>query len=301
MNVQSAKDRLRNYSKKTNKPYQEVLTYYALERTIYRLSKSEYVDNFVIKGGIYLYAIHDMNYTRATTDIDLMAQLITNDAERMKQIFTEILLVDAEDAIKYDLNTLEVHNITEFKKYHGLNVSVVALLDKTRIPVTIDIGYNDIIVPDKVMMTYPTILDFDAPEIYAYSLESVIAEKLEAIVSNGLGNSRYKDFYDIYVLSTEKSFNEMDLANAIKVTFNHRNTVLTENISGFTEEFYGDRLHESRWASFLKKKKIENASSLTEIIHEDSKFIIPLVSNILNGTVSNNTVWDHKQRMWTSY
>lgn len=300
MNVNSVKDRLKNYSKKTGKPYQEVLTYYALERTIYRLSKSDYVSNFVIKGGIYLYAIHDKNYVRATTDIDMMAQRITNDAEKMKDIFIEILSADTDDAIKYDFNTLDVHNITEFKEYHGLNVSVVALLDRTRIPVAIDIGYNDIIVPDKVRMTYPTILDMDAPEIYAYSLESVIAEKLEAIVSNGLANSRYKDFYDIYVLSRDHSFNESELAIAIKETFDHRKTELPENITAFTEEFYGDPMHESRWTAFLKRKKVEKPLSLKQIIIEDSKFISPLILKILYGTVSKEGCWDIENSTWSS-
>jgi len=298
MNVNSVKDRLKNYSKKTGKPYQEILTYYALERTIYRLSKSDYVSNFVIKGGIYLYAIHDKNYVRATTDIDMMAQRITNDAEEMKGIFTEILSTDTDDAIKYDLNTLDVHNITEFKEYHGLNVSVVALLDRTRIPVAIDIGYNDIIVPDKVRMTYPTILDMDAPEIYAYSLESVIAEKLEAIVSNGLANSRYKDFYDIYVLSREHSFIESELAIAIKETFGHRKTELPGNITAFTEEFYGDPIHESRWASFLKRKKVEKPLSLKDIIVEDSKFINPLIPRILSAAFSKEIKWDIESGSW---
>lgn len=298
MNVYSVKDRLKNYSKKTGKPYQEILTYYALERTIYRLSKSDYVSNFVIKGGIYLYAIHDKNYVRATTDIDMMAQRITNDAEKMKDIFIEILSADTDDAIKYNLNTLDVHNITEFKEYHGLNVSVVALLDRTRIPVAIDIGYNDIIVPDKVRMTYPTILDMDAPEIYAYSLESVIAEKLEAIVSNGLANSRYKDFYDIYVLSREHSFIESELAIAIKETFVHRKTELPGNITAFTEEFYGDPIHESRWASFLKRKKVEKPLSLKDIIVEDSKFINPLIPRILSAAFSKEIKWDIESGSW---
>ena len=298
MNADSVKDRLKNYSKKTGKPYQEVLTYYALERTIYRLAKSKYVNNFVIKGGIYLYAIHDGEYARATTDIDLMAQRITNDAERMKELFSEVLSIDADDAIKYDLHTLEVNIITEFKEYHGLNVSVVSLLDKTRVMVTIDIGYNDVIVPDKVKMTYPTILDIEMPEIYAYSLESVIAEKLEAIVSNGLGNSRYKDFYDIYVLSNEQSFVESALASAIVETFKHRKTELTNNITAFTEEFYGDNIHEVRWTSFLKKKKVKEMLSLKDTILEDSKFLVPLITRVLNNSTSDAIKWDNENRVW---
>lgn len=90
--------------------------------------------------------------------------------------------------------------ITEFKKYHGLNVSVMAYLDNTRVPVSIDIGFGDHIYPDRMQMEFPVILDMDAPKVYAYSIPSVIAEKFEAIVSLGNANSRYKDFYDIYML-----------------------------------------------------------------------------------------------------
>ena len=129
---------------------------------------------------------------------------LRNFAEKSGKTFQEVLLyygIVADDAIRDDLESISVKNIAEFKEYLGLNVSVFAYLDRTQIPVSIDVGFGDIVYPERIEMEFPVLLDMEAPRVYAYSVESVIAEKLEAIVSNGMMNSRYKDFYDIFVLS----------------------------------------------------------------------------------------------------
>ena len=182
-NVASIKDRLKNKSIATGKTVQELLTAYGLERTIFRLSKSQYASNFTLKGGVFLYAVFDGNYSRATTDIDLLAQRISNDVEDMRAVFIEIFSLDVDDPLRFTLNSLDVHPITEFKQYHGVNISIMAYLDKTRIPISIDIGFGDVIVPERVMMDFPVILSDENPRIYAYSLCSSVAEKFEAIVS----------------------------------------------------------------------------------------------------------------------
>lgn len=126
---------------------QEALTAYGLERTIYRLSISEYAERFTLKGGIFLYALFDGEFARATRDIDLLAGNMSNDAENMKRVFADIFSIQCDDALRYDLNTLEVQNITEFKEYHGVNVSIMAYLDRTRVPISVDIGFGDVIYP----------------------------------------------------------------------------------------------------------------------------------------------------------
>lgn len=143
--VASVKDRLNNKSKATGKTMQELLTAYGLERAIYRLSVSKYKENFTLKGGIFLYAIFDGDYSRTTTDIDLLAQRISNDTEEMKRVFADVFSIVADDPLRFDLDTLAVKSITEFKKYHGVNVSILAYLDRTRIEVSIDIGFGDVI------------------------------------------------------------------------------------------------------------------------------------------------------------
>lgn len=192
---------------------------YGLERTIYRLSVSNYAERFTLKGGIFLYALFDGNFARATMDIDLLAQQISNDAEVIKKVFEDIFAIECDDALIFDLNSLTVNNITEFKEYHGVNVSIMGYLDRTKVPVSIDIGFGDVIYPERMQMDFPVLLDMEAPKIYAYSIYSVIAEKFEAFVSLGLANGRYKDFYDIYVLSASYELDGNELKNAVTETF----------------------------------------------------------------------------------
>lgn len=207
----SVKDRLKKQAIEEKKTMQDKIVMYGLERTIYRLSISEYAERFTLKGGIFLYALFNGDYTRATTDIDLLAQCISNDIEEMKKVFKEIFSIKCDDALRFDLNTLDVIYITEFKEYHGVKVSVLGYLDKTKVPISIDIGFGDIVYPERMKMDFPVLLDMDIPKVYAYSISSVVAEKFEAFVSLGLANSRYKDFYDIYVLSDDIILTEKNL------------------------------------------------------------------------------------------
>ena len=220
----SVKDRLKKQAIEEKKTMQDKIVMYGLERTIYRLSISKYAERFTLKGGIFLYALFNGDYTRATTDIDLLAQCISNDVEEMEKVFKEIFSIKCDDALHFDLNTLDIIYITEFKEYHGVNVSVLGYLDKTKVPISIDIGFGDIVYPERMKMDFPVLLDMDIPKVYAYSINSVVAEKFEAFVSLGLANSRYKDFYDVYILADRYNFDGTELMNAIKETFNHRGT-----------------------------------------------------------------------------
>ena len=181
----SVKDRLKNQAASSGKTFQEALTAYGLERTVYRLSISEYKERFTLKGGIFLYALFDGEFARATRDIDLLAKNMPNNVEDMKRVFENIFSIECDDALKFDQGTLDVRNISEFKEYHGVNVSIMAYLDKTRVPVSIDVGFGDVIYPGRVKMNFPVLLDMDVPEIYVYSISSVVAEKFEAIFFGG--------------------------------------------------------------------------------------------------------------------
>ncbi len=228
INAASIKARLKNHAKERGHTLQNELTMYGLERTIYRISISPHAAKFTLKGGIFLYALFDGEFARATTDIDLLAKGTSNDTEVIKETFEEILQITVDDALRYDMETLEAISIAEFKEYHGVKVAVKAYLDKTRIDVSLDIGFDDVIYPNRAMMEFPVLLNMEAPIIYTYSLDSVVAEKFEAIVQLGYGNSRYKDFYDIYVLAATYDFDGNILKRAVVETFDHRNTsVLT--------------------------------------------------------------------------
>ncbi|MDY5474438.1 MAG: nucleotidyl transferase AbiEii/AbiGii toxin family protein [Holdemanella porci] len=277
----SIKSRLKNIAIKENSTMQNELVTYALERTIYRMSISKYSDNFTLKGGIFLYALFNRQYPRATMDIDFLANKIANDSEFMKEVFTEIFLIQCDDALFFDLSSLKVENITEFKEYHGVNVSILALLEKTKIPVSIDIGFGDIVYPDRIKMDFPVLLDMEIPSVNAYSIYSAIAEKFEAIVSLGRYNSRYKDFYDIYAISQKHTLNGSDLYNALVETFNHRNTSFN-NIVAFSDDFINDPSLDKKWKSFKKKKQVNQDIDFKTVITHNMKVLLPVVDAILN-------------------
>jgi len=294
MNAESVKARLKNFAIQNNITFQEALTYYGLERTIYRLSVSKYIEHFVLKGGIFLYAVFDRKYPRATTDIDFLARRISNSREEMALVFHDILSIDADDGLVFDLDSVSVEDITEFKEYHGLHVSAVGYLDRTRIPIGIDIGFGDVICPDAVKMDFPVILDMKAPRVNAYSLESSIAEKLEAIIHNGYLNSRYKDFFDIYILSEKNEFIYADLRGAVKETFENRKTPMTMDSAAFSDEFLRDPLHQKRWDAFLKKKKVLEPISMSIAMSRIKRFVQPLI----DGSLDERTKWDPEKGRW---
>ena len=294
MNADSVKARLKNFAVRSGCSFQEALVYYGLERTIYRISVSPYASHFVLKGGIFLYAIFDRKYERATTDVDLLARRISNSAEKMKSVFCDIFAQDVDDALVFDLDSITAEDITEFKEYHGLHISAVAYLNRTRIPIGIDIGFGDVIYPDTVEMEFPVILNMEAPKVNAYSLESSIAEKLEAIVKNGFPNSRYKDFYGIYVLSGRYIFSYEELHNAVTETFTNRNTPMTMDTAAFSDEFLGDTMHQTRWKSFLKKKKAMIPVSMNDAMTRIKAFVKPL---LIQADVPVNK-WDPNEGCW---
>jgi predicted nucleotidyltransferase component of viral defense system len=295
-NAVSVKDRLKKQAIEEGKSMQDKLVTYGLERTIYRISVSQYVERFTLKGGIFLYALFDGEYARATKDIDLLAQHISNDAEEMKNIFHEIFAIQCDDAINFDLGTLKVIDITEFKEYHGVNISIMGYLDRTRVPVSIDIGFGDVIYPDRIKMEFPVLLDMEVPEVYAYSIYSVIAEKFEAFVSLGLANGRYKDFYDIYVLADKYDMNGTELKNAVVETFSHRGTGF-EDIVAFEPDFTEDAVRQNRWNSFIKKKRALVKVSFDETMLLVQTLLMPIVEAIQSNTVFSMR-WDKVSKSW---
>lgn len=296
INAISVKDRLKNCAEKKGKTMQETLTAYGLERTVYRLSVSEFVDRFTLKGGIFLYALFESEFARATRDIDLLAKNIPNNEKDMRKVFETIFSIEYDDALRYDLDTIEAKDITEFKEYHGVNVSIMAYLDRTKVPVSIDIGFGDVVYPDRVKMEFPVLLDMKAPEIYAYSISSVISEKFEAIVSLGDANSRYKDFYDIYILADRYELDGAELKEAIRKTFEHRKTEF-DDIFVFKDDFATSEIHQSRWKAFLKKKKALVSAEFDDVINLLRTLLLPIVDSITNDR-EYTAKWDYKSKRW---
>jgi predicted nucleotidyltransferase component of viral defense system len=292
----SVKDRLKNQAAAYGKTLQELLVVYGLERTIYRVAVSEYAERFTLKGGIFLYAFFEGEFARATRDIDFLAKNISHNAEEIKTVFENIFSISCDDALRYDLNTLEVKNITEFKEYHGVNISIMAYLDRTRIPVSIDIGFGDVVYPNRVKMEFPVLLDMNVPEIYAYSIASVIAEKFEAIVSLGDANSRYKDFYDLYILAAQCDLCGTELREAVRETFKRRETGYDE-IFAFSDGFITSEIHQNRWKAFLRKKKALLNVDLAEVVALLRSLLLPIVDSII-GDKEFVAAWNHESQRW---
>ena len=295
-NAISVKERLKKQAIEDGKTMQDKLVTYGLERTIYRLSVSKYAEKFTLKGGIFLYALFHGEYTRATTDIDLLAQRIPNDAEELTNVFNDIFSIECNDALRFDLNTLEVIDITELKEYHGVNVSIMGYLDRTKVPVSIDIGFGDVVYPERMKMEFPVLLDMEVPEIYAYSIYSVIAEKFEAFVSLGLANGRYKDFYDIYVLADSYDLDGMELMKAIVETFTNRGTSFND-IAAFDDDFTKDEIRQGRWRAFIKKKKALVKVEFEETMQLLKELLLPIVDSIHNDNSFEQT-WSKETKSW---
>jgi len=220
----SIRAKLHNIARKENIDLNVLMVLYMQERILYRLSQSEYQDNFVLKGGLLLFA-HNGFKGRPTQDMDLLGKQISNDINNIQKIFREIFSLDSKDGLTFSVDTMTIENITEDAKYSGVRIKIRCLLGNAANVLSIDIGFGDVIIPKPIEMQFPCILDSEpAPDINAYTLESVIAEKFHAMIKLGIMNSRMKDFFDIYMLSKSNNFEGAVLAEALRETFERRNT-----------------------------------------------------------------------------
>ena len=292
----SVKARLKNLAVQEGKSMQEKLVNYGLERTICRIANSRFSDRFTLKGGIFMYALFDGEYSRATIDIDLLAQRIANDVGTIRSVFEEIFRIEVDDAIEFDLESLEVANIAEFKEYQGVNVSIVGYLERTRVPVSIDIGFGDVVYPNRTKIRFPSLLEMDEIEVYAYSIYSSIAEKFETFVSRGLTNSMYKDYFDIYEYARLFNMEGNILKEAIEETFRNRGTTF-EDIVVFEAEYMSDTVNQRRWAAFVKKKKATAGLTFSEVMDVVVKILRPVTDAILDKQEFNYN-WKCDELTW---
>ena len=201
----SIRQRLLNKSRAEHRPLNELLQYYAIERFLYRLSKSAHADRFILKGALML-RVWNSPEIRPTMDIDMLGRTANDEAGIIRQI-KEILDVVAEpDGIIFNPESIQSERITEDSDYEGIRITFMGELDSAEIHMQIDIGFGDIVFPDPELLSIPTLLDLPEPKLLCYSMESAIAEKFEAMVKLGVLNSRMKDFYDIWLLSRRFDF-----------------------------------------------------------------------------------------------
>lgn len=265
--AKSVRARLLNLSKKERYNYQLLLVRYIQERLLYRLSKSRFKQRFFLKGGALLYAYERLK-ARPTLDIDFLAERVSRDKDNVKSIFCEVCSLECpEDGVTFDVATLDTQEIAVNKEYHGVRVIVMAHLDTIKQPVSMDIGFGDIIVPGAISVDYPMLLDA-MPEVnvMAYSLETVVAEKFQAMISLAGENSRMKDFFDVYNILSHNIVDKEILSQAICATFRNRKTVYVLEHELFMEGFASDPIRVSYWNNFLRRIKFEGKLPLNEVI-----------------------------------
>ncbi len=262
----SVKDRLLTVSKGSGIPYMTILVRYIQERLRYRVAHSDYRGNFFLKGGALLYAINQ-DKARPTKDIDFLGTHINNDRDYIKSIFAQIMDVPCEeDGIMFNKESIVIEDITQDKEYHGLRLTVLALLDSVRQTISMDIGFGDVVTPGPQDLQYPLLLEnVPGMSVLAYSLETVVAEKFEAMISLSVNNSRMKDFFDVYGILNARKLDKETLTDAIKNTFQNRGTSYVENHPLFTDDFYTDTNRIVQWKGFLKNIKWQEDISFEAI------------------------------------
>jgi len=244
--------RLKNKAAESGRSYQLCLQLFCQEEFLRRLEKSKYAENLVLKGGLFIYSLTDFD-SRVTVDVDFLLRKIPNTPEQLKAILEEIIAVETgNDFVVFEVK--DVAPIAVAKKYAGIGASVVARIKNTKTPFSIDFGVGDVIVPKQEKRKIPTQLsDFDAPTVNTYSVETTIAEKIDAILSLMEFSSRMKDYYDIYYIANKFNFDGKVLTEALKKTFANREHNFTveqfEQVIGFAD----DDAMQKKWKAFVRK------------------------------------------------
>jgi Nucleotidyl transferase AbiEii toxin, Type IV TA system len=280
----SVRQRLRDLATRRNEDFGLILTKYGLERVLFRLSRSKHRDAFVLKGAL-LFELWTQERHRPTRDADFLAYG-PNDIERFVDIFRGVCSDDfTEDGLTFDVGGIEGERIKEDADYEGIRIQFVANLANVRIPIQIDIGFGDAITPAPVQVEYPTLLNLPAPVLSAYPRETVVAEKLEAMVKLGMANSRMKDFHDVASLAQLFEFDGATLARAITETFVRRKTDIPVSIpTAFTAEFYGDETKRRQWDAFIRRNRLYIESrDLSEIAAGVAVFLRPPLEALASG------------------
>jgi predicted nucleotidyltransferase component of viral defense system len=276
----SIRQRLLNLSRDRGEDFNLTLTKYGTERLLYRLSQSEHSDQFILKGALLLSLWTD-RLQRPTRDIDLLGYG-DNSQEALTQLFRDLCVADVQaDGLTFHPEAVQVTEIREDQEYGGQRVRMTATLGKARINLQVDIGFGDAITPAPDHIQYPSLLGLPSPRLRAYPKETVIAEKLDAMVVLGMVNSRMKDFYDVWMMSRELQFNGWTLARAIQATFQRRQNELPQTVpTAFTEEFAENPDKGAQWNAFLSRNRLDaGGMDLAQITQEIRLFLMkPMIA-----------------------
>lgn len=272
----SVKSRLLNLARRQRQPFQELLQYYSMERFLYRLSLTDHVNRFVLKGAL-LIKVWNIHSSRATQDIDLLAHG-SNAPENLKQTVEEICLYQSilNDGIVFDATSIKASIMQTQRKYHGARLKFLANLGSARIPMQIDVGFSDIVTPKPEDITYPALLDYPAPKLKGYTTETVIAEKLQTMIERGMLNSRIKDIYDVWLLIKQRPPETQSLLFALQQTFRQRSTPFRAiNICSVISQYASNPQAQQLWKSLRLKSGLSPncPDCLTDMAQEIISFL----------------------------
>lgn len=271
----SVRQRLLNLSRESAQPFDWILTRYALERLLYRLGRSSWRDQFVLKGALLFFLWYEKP-SRLTRDADLLGMSPTNQTQ-LEEVFRSLCTLDVEDdGISFESETVRYTPMRDGEMAMGGRVQAEAKLAGARISLQIDIGFGDVVCPAPELVTFPTLLDFPAPRLLAYSRYTVVAEKYEAMVTLGIANSRMKDFFDVWIMARHLDFDGQTLVRAIAATFSGRDVSLSPAAPvALTPAFAADPIKQTQWNAFLRKNQL-NADELTVVIAQLQDLLLPV-------------------------
>lgn len=272
----SVRARLLTRARETRQDFNLVLTRYAIERLLYRLSISPHADQFLLKGALLFDLWFDIPH-RPTRDADFLG-FGSAELPHLEAVFKEVSAIATSDGVTFQPDTVQAAEIRKEANYAGVRVTLLGLIDEARCPIQLDIGFGDAVTPEPEDVQYPVMLqEFDAPKLRVYPRYTVVAEKLEALVSLGIANSRMKDYFDLWILSRHTDFDGDTLRRAIRATFDRRGTALPTDVPfGLSDGFAQDTQKQTQWQAFLGKNNVE-AQSLEDVVAKLRDFLLPAI------------------------
>ena len=292
----SIRARLLKIARQLNIDFNRVLLIYLQQCFLDRLARSRYKEQFILKGGLLFYGVEPL-IARPTRDMDFLGKNVLNQPGRIEAAIREILTIELPDGVTFLTQDMRSEIITERRFYSGVRVFVPAELSKAKQKVQIDVGFGDAIIPGTVEFDYPALLKDDPIKISAYSWNSVIAEKMEAIVSFSDLSSRMKDYYDIFYLQDRFNFNGNELSEAIEETFKRRETDLSGSDYIFSEDFASNQDRQKQWRAFLGKNDLKEPADFFQVIKHLKQFLAPVISAIIRKE-NFAKKWDFARKRW---
>jgi hypothetical protein len=292
----SVRARLLNLARLERRDYNRLLVLWAQERLLARLAVSAQRDKFILKGGLLLYSRYG-NRARPTQDMDWLGRRISPDLERVAELVQEILGVDLPDGLTFE-PTLHTSHIREDNVYGGVRVKLIARLEAAKIPLQLDIGFGDSLIPEAQSLEYPMLLelpDMTAPRVLVYAIETVVAEKFQAMTVLGEANTRFKDFYDLYCIAQTESLEAERLRGAILATFERRETLPEEAIALLARDLASLLPFQAGWKKLIAVNPTLGApSDFAQMMRVLRFWLLPILYNQARGH------WNPSRQIWES-